>query len=67
MDKSETEEALRQDTEWKTRDTGSIWTRHKMDKPVTSSIEIGHIMDKPETQAALTKDREWTNQRHTQY
>ena len=38
-----------------------------MDKPVTSSIEIGHIMDKPETQAALTKDREWTNQRHTQY
>jgi hypothetical protein len=43
-----------------------------MDKPVTSSIEIGHIMDtgsidkrqrmdKPETHAVLKQDVEWTN------
>jgi hypothetical protein len=64
----------------KTRDTSSIETRHRMDKPETQaalrqykengqirdrgSIETRHIMDKPETQAVLRQDTEWANQRY---
>jgi hypothetical protein len=82
VDKPETEEALKQDTEWtnqrhgqhwnktqigQIRDTCSIRPRHRMVKPVTSSIEIRHMMDKLQTQATLRKDRKWKNQRHRQY
>ena len=52
-----------------TRDTCSIKTSHKMDKPETEAVLSQHTewTSQPETEAVLRQDTEWTNQRHRQY
>ena len=63
MDKPETQAVLRQDTEWTTRDTGSIETRHKMDKSEKQAVlrEIGHKTQR-HGQARMDKQRQYLRQ-----
>jgi hypothetical protein len=54
MDKSEKEEALRQDTEWTNQKNRQHWDKtHNGQNRDTGSIGPRHRMGKPKSQAAL--------------
>ena len=65
---NQTYAALRHGTEWTNQRHRQHWVKTQNGQTRdTCSIKTSHKMDKPETQAVLRQDTEWTSQRQRQY